>query len=57
MCRCLGRFQRFNVADRTELGSVSGFRAFLGGIFQTELDRINAEFARDLVEYAFDSVF
>ena len=52
----LGGFEALDEADGPELRSVSGLRAFLGGVLEPEIDRIDTELLGQLVDDALDAV-
>ena len=49
-----GSFESLDHADRAEAWAVSGLCAFLGGVLEAELDRIDVERLGHLVHDAFD---
>ena len=50
----LGRLERLDQADRSELRTISSLRAFLGGVLEAELDRIQAQRLGQFVDHALD---
>src|SRR5262245_25521112 len=50
----LGGLQGLDHADRPEFGPVGGLGPLPGGVLQPELDRIDADFAGDFIDHAFD---